>query len=756
MTSDLKRDALHYHASEPKGKLQVLPTKPMATQQDLSLAYSPGVAFPCEEIAADPGQAWELTGRGNLVGVISNGTAVLGLGNIGALASKPVMEGKAALFKKFSGIDVYDIEVATEDVDEFCRVVKPLEPTFGGINLEDIKAPQCFAIEKRLRAEMNIPVFHDDQHGTAIVSAAAALNGLELVGKKIEDIRIAANGAGAAAIACLNLLIAFGAKVENITVCDSTGVIYKDRPGRPMDATKLQFARETDMRTLDDAMDGADLFLGLSAGGAVSREMVARMAPNPIILAMANPEPEIRPEVVAEVRDDAICATGRSDYPNQVNNVLCFPFIFRGALDCGATEINEEMKMACARALAALTRAEASDEVLAAYGADSMTFGREYIIPKPFDPRLILEIPPAVAAAAMETGVASRPIEDMEAYRQKLSLFVYRSGLLMKPVFAKAARDPKRVVFAEGEEHRVLHAARQAISAGIAKPVLVGSRSAITDAVSEMGLSLDLAKDVEVVDPGEIDLARYATQVHRQLGRDGVSPKEARRIIKGDPTILALALLKCGEVDAAICGANGRFTHHLMRLKGLIGRAEGCHDLSTLNAVVMQSGTIFIADTYVNPNPSAEELAEITRQAAKTLRKLGIEPKVALVSSSSFGDRPSKSSRKMRRATELLREMNVDFEFDGEMRADVALREYLRKEVMPDSPLTGSANLLVMPTADAAHISVKLLKSMGGGVSVGPIMLGAAKPAHLASGSITVRGLLNMIAVAVVDAQGEI
>ncbi|WP_424990914.1 NADP-dependent malic enzyme [Fluviibacterium sp. S390] len=755
MKDQLTRDALEYHSAHPKGKLQVLPSKPMATQADLALAYSPGVAIPCERIAEDPSLASEYTMRGNLVAVISNGTAVLGLGNIGPLASKPVMEGKAALFKKFSGIDVFDIEVDAEDVDTFCNAVRPLEPTFGGINLEDIKAPQCFAIEKRLKAEMNIPVFHDDQHGTAIVSAAATLNALELVGKKIDEVKITANGAGAASIACLELLISFGAKRENIVVCDSQGVIYKDRPGRPMDETKLRFAGETEARTLDDAMKNADVFLGLSVAGAVSKEMAASMAPQPIILAMANPEPEIRPEVVAEVRDDAICATGRSDYPNQVNNVLCFPFIFRGALDCGATEINEEMKMACARAIAAMARIEASDVVLSAYGADSLSFGPDYIIPKPFDPRLILEIAPAVAKAAMETGVATRPIEDMDAYREQLSRFVYQSGMLMKPVFEKAAGDPKRVVYGEGDSVRVLHTAQQAISAGIAKPVLIGSESAISSKIKELGLVLDI-KSIEVVDPDAIDLTVYGDTLHNLVGRSGITPKEALRGVRNDSSVLAMCMLQRGEVDAAIVGTGGRFGHHLTRLEGIIGHADGVAELSTLSALVLPSGTIFIADTYVTPDPTSEEIAELAVLSARTLRKLGQEPKVALLSNSNFGDRPSPSSRKMRAATQLLSKMDVDFEFDGEMHADVALSETLRNIVMPSSPLRGRANLLIMPNIDAAHIALNLLKTLGGGVSVGPIMLGASKPAHIVSQSITVRGLLNMTAIAVVDAQGAI
>ncbi len=667
MSDDLKREALAYHAAEPAGKLQILPTKPMATQRDLSLAYSPGVAYACTAIADDPSTAALYTGRANLVAVISNGTAVLGLGNIGALASKPVMEGKAALFKKFSGIDVMDIEVDETKVEEFVEAIARLEPTFGGINLEDISAPACFEIEKRLKARMKIPVFHDDQHGTAIVTAAGILNALEITGRKIGDAKIACNGAGAAAIACLNLLVSFGVSKDNILVCDRKGVIHAERTD--LDQYKGAYAVKTDKRTLADAIDGADIFLGLSAKDSVTQDMVKSMAARPIIFAMANPDPEIRPELVHAVRDDAIVATGRSDYPNQVNNVLCFPFIFRGALDCGATEINEAMKRACAVAIAEMARAEASDVVLAAYGAESLRFGPDYIIPKPFDPRLILEIAPLVAQAAMESGVATRPIADMAAYRERLQRFVFRSGLLMKPVFDQAARAPQRVVFAEGEAERVLHAAQQAAALGIAKPLLIGDTGRIEARVRELGLTMRAGTDFQIVDPQRVDAEAYAADLHQRAGRLGVSGREALRGVRNDPTVLACLMLARGEADAAICGSGGRFGHHLKRLEGILGRKPGVRALSTLSALVLPQGTVFIADAYVNLDPTAEEIADLAERAAETMRRMGVVPRAALVSHANFGDRPSASSRKMREAMEILRAREPDFEVDGEMHA---------------------------------------------------------------------------------------
>ncbi|HVL21003.1 MAG TPA: NADP-dependent malic enzyme [Amaricoccus sp.] len=753
MSDELKREALAYHAAEPAGKLQILPTKPMATQRDLSLAYSPGVAYACEAIAEDPATAALYTGRANLVAVISNGTAVLGLGNIGALASKPVMEGKGALFKKFSGIDVMDLEVEETKVEEFVEAIARLEPTFGGINLEDISAPACFEIEKKLKARMKIPVFHDDQHGTAIVTAAGILNALEVTGRKIGDVKIACNGAGAAAIACLDLLVSFGASKDNILVCDRKGVIHAGRTD--LDQYKGAYAVKTEARSLADAMQGADIFLGLSAKDSVTQDMVKSMAPKPIVFAIANPDPEIRPELVHEVRSDAIVATGRSDYPNQVNNVLCFPFIFRGALDCGATEINEAMKRACAEAIARLARIEASDVVLAAYGADTLRFGPEYIIPKPFDPRLIVEVAPIVAQAAMDSGVATRPIEDMDAYRERLQGFVFRSGLLMKPVFDQAARNPKRVVFAEGETERVLHAASQVSGLRIARPILIGNAETIAERAKELRLTVGPDGDIDVVDPAKIDAEAYAAILHRRAGRAGVNAREALRGVRNDPTILACLMLERGEADAAICGVNGRFGHHLSRVESIIGLRPGVRSLATLSALVMPKGTFFIADAYVNLDPSAEEIADLTELAAATMLRMGVQPRAALVSHANFGDRPSASSRKMREAMEILRLRSPDFEVDGEMHADAALDATLRGRAYAHSTLTGAANLFVMPNADAAHISLNLLKVLGGAVPVGPILLGASKPVHIASQSVTVRGLLNLTAIAVVEAQSD-
>ncbi|MFO1105151.1 MAG: NADP-dependent malic enzyme [Amaricoccus sp.] len=752
MADDLKGEALAYHAAEPRGKLQILPTKPMATQRDLALAYSPGVAYACTAIAEDPAAAALYTGRQNLVAVISNGTAVLGLGNIGALASKPVMEGKAALFKKFSNIDVMDIEVDETDVDAFVEAVARLEPTFGGINLEDISAPACFEIEKRLKQRMKIPVFHDDQHGTAIVTAAGMLNALEITGRKIDTAKIACNGAGAAALACLDLLVSFGARKENILVCDRKGVIHTDRTD--LDQYKGAYAARTTKRSLADAMEGADIFLGLSAKDSVTQDMVRSMAAKPIIFAMANPDPEIRPELVHAVRDDAIVATGRSDYPNQVNNVLCFPFIFRGALDCGATEINETMKRACAEAIARMARAEASDVVLAAYGADNLRFGPDYIIPKPFDPRLMPEVATLVAQAAMDTGVATRPIADMAAYRERLQRFVFRSGLLMKPVFDAASRSPRRVVFAEGETGRVLHCAQQALQLGIAAPILIGDSERIAERIRTLGLSIKPGETVTVIDPNKIDAESYAAELHARVGRLGVSGKEALRGVRADPTVLACLMLARGEADAAICGSGGRFGHHLKRLEGILGRKPGVRSLSALNAVVMPEDTIFIADAYVTLDPSAEEIADLTELAAETMRRMGVTPRAALVSHANFGDRPSPSAQKMHAAMEILRARKPDFEVDGEMHADAALDPQLRARAYAHSSLTGPANLLIMPNADAAHIALNLLKVLGRGISVGPILMGAAQPAHIASQSATVRGLLNLTAIAVVEAQG--
>ncbi|SRA28095.1 NADP-dependent malic enzyme [Escherichia coli] len=692
MDDQLKQSALDFHEFPVPGKIQVSPTKPLATQRDLALAYSPGVAAPCLEIEKDPLKAYKYTARGNLVAVISNGTAVLGLGNIGALAGKPVMEGKGVLFKKFAGIDVFDIEVDELDPDKFIEVVAALEPTFGGINLEDIKAPECFYIEQKLRERMNIPVFHDDQHGTAIISTAAILNGLRVVEKNISDVRMVVSGAGAAAIACMNLLVALGLQKHNIVVCDSKGVIYQGREPN-MAETKAAYAVVDDgKRTLDDVIEGADIFLGCSGPKVLTQEMVKKMARAPMILALANPEPEILPPLAKEVRPDAIICTGRSDYPNQVNNVLCFPFIFRGALDVGATAINEEMKLAAVRAIAELAHAEQSEVVASAYGDQDLSFGPEYIIPKPFDPRLIVKIAPAVAKAAMESGVATRPIADFDVYIDKLTEFVYKTNLFMKPIFSQARKAPKRVVLPEGEEARVLHATQE----------------------------------------------------------------QAQRALISNPTVIGAIMVQRGEADAMICGTVGDYHEHFSVVKNVFGYRDGVHTAGAMNALLLPSGNTFIADTYVNDEPDAEELAEITLMAAETVRRFGIEPRVALLSHSNFGSSDCPSSSKMRQALELVRERAPELMIDGEMHGDAALVEAIRNDRMPDSSLKGSANILVMPNMEAARISYNLLRvSSSEGVTVGPVLMGVAKPVHVLTPIASVRRIVNMVALAVVEAQTQ-
>jgi len=752
MAEDFRKSALEYHEADPPGKLAIAATKPLANQRDLALAYSPGVAYACEEIARDPAAAARLTARANLVGVITNGTAVLGLGNIGPLASKPVMEGKAVLFKKFAGIDVFDIEVNQLDPDKFVEAVAALEPTFGGINLEDIKAPECFEIEAKLRARMNIPVLHDDQHGTAIVVAAAILNGLKLVGKELAFARLACSGAGAAALACLNLLVSLGLKRENILVSDKFGVIYEGRT-EGMNEYMAVYARPTAMRTLSETLTGADIFLGLSAPGILTGEMVARMAAKPLVMALANPTPEIMPEEVLAVRDDAIIATGRTDYPNQVNNVLCFPFLFRGALDVGATAINEAMKIACAEAIAKMAQAEASDVVLSAYGADTLTFGPEYIIPKPFDPRLIVELSSAVAKAAMDSGVATRPIEDFAAYRAKLSQFVFRSGYVMRPVFDAAKREKRRLVFAEGERIRVLQAASQVISEGIAAPILIGDRRSIDGRLRHLGLSIRPDKDFTLIDPAaDLRVVEWANSYHALVERKGVSPAEAMARVRAGATIVGSLMVKTGEADAMICGTVGRFDRQLKIIEDIIGKRDGAATFAALSAVVLPSGTFFIADTAVNYAPSAEQLAEIALAAAEQVRCFGIEPKVAFVSHSSFGSAETETAGKMRRALALVRVAAPMLEAEGEMQADSALSEKIRAEIFPNSRLKGQANLMIMPTLDAANIAFTMIKVLGGGIPIGPILLGAAKSVHIVTPATTVRGLVNMSAIASVGA----
>ena len=752
MADELTDSALRYHRVPKPGKLEVVATKPMATQRDLALAYSPGVAAASLAIAADPREAAGLTARANLVAVVTNGTAVLGLGAIGPLAAKPVMEGKAVLFKKFAGIDVFDIELAENDPDRLVEVIAALEPTFGGINLEDIKAPECFMVEKALRARLKIPVFHDDQHGTAIIVGAAVLNGLKIVGKRIEDARLACSGAGAAALSCLDLLVKLGLRRENVVVSDIVGVVYEGRTEQ-MDPWKAQYARPTKARTLGEVIGDADIFLGLSAGNVLKRDMVARMAPNPLVLALANPTPEILPEEVLAVRQDAIIATGRSDYPNQVNNVLCFPFIFRGALDVGATTINDEMKIACVRALATLAQAESSDVAALAYGGGPTTFGRDYIIPRPFDPRLLVQLAPAVARAAMESGVASRPIEDFAVYRQQLSEFVFRSGLAMKPIFENARKAPKRVIYAEGEDERVLRAAQVLVEEGIARPILIGRPEIVQRRIAQLGLRLKPGNDVEIVNPAsDPRYPEYVALYHLLMERKGVSPDLARTLVRTNSTIIAALAVHKGDADAMICGTVGRFPVHLQVVDDIIGRRADVNNLYALSLLIIPGGTVFLCDTYVNENPSAADICEMTLLAAEELRRFGVEPKVGLLSHSSFGTSRSESAIRMREALKLINERAPALEVDGEMHADAALSSEIRDRIFPNSRLRGAANLLVMPSLDAANIAFNLLKQAGGGLAVGPILLGAARACHILTPSVTARGIVNMSAVAVVDA----
>jgi malate dehydrogenase (oxaloacetate-decarboxylating)(NADP+) len=752
---NLRRNALDYHEADPPGKIAIQATKPVANQRDLALAYSPGVAHACEEIARDPAAVSRLTARGNLVGVISNGTAVLGLGDIGPLAAKPVMEGKAVLFKKFAGIDVYDIEVDEKGVDAFVEAVARLEPTFGGINLEDIKAPECFEIERRLKERMKIPVFHDDQHGTAIVVAAGIINGLKVAGKRLEDVKLVASGAGAAALACLNLLVSLGLKRQNITVCDIKGVVYKGRI-ELMDPYKEPFAQETRARTLAEVIPGADIFLGLSAGRIVTPDMVASMAPRPLVFALANPTPEIMPEDVKAVRPDAVIASGRTDYPNQINNVLCFPFIFRGALDVGATTINEEMKKAAVFALASIAESEASDVVLSAYRAETFVFGPDYILPKPFDPRLIIEIAPAVAKAAIDSGVAKRPIADFDAYRQKIASFVYRSGFVMRPIFDSARQVHKRrscrLVFAEGQHPYVLQAAQQVVAEGIARPILVGRREQICHSMTHLGIRMKPDKDFDIFDP-ETDtrIPALTTEYHRLVERRGVSPSHAQRVLRAGSTVIAGLLLRRGDADAMICGAVGRYLTQLRHVAEVVGRGTGVRSFATLSGLILPEGPLFMADTYVGYDATAEQLAATTLLAAEEVRRFGIEPKIALLSHSNFGTEDTPTARKMREVLSILSDWSPGLEVEGEMHADAALSPFIREEVFPNSRLTGGANLLIMPTLDAANIAFNLLKVVSGSVAIGPILLGAAKPVHIVTPSVTVRGLLNMSAIAIDD-----
>ncbi|MEN9946493.1 MAG: hypothetical protein RLZZ293_879 [Pseudomonadota bacterium] len=753
LNEQLTKDALDYHRLPRPGKTQVVSTKPVTTQRDLSLAYSPGVAAPCIEIARDPLTAYEYTNRGNLVAVISNGTAVLGLGNIGALAGKPVMEGKGILFKKFAGIDVFDIEVNETNVDKFVEVVAALEPTFGGINLEDIKAPECFEIERKLKERLAIPVFHDDQHGTAIVVAAATLNGLIIINKAIEQVKIVVSGAGAAAIACLNLLVSLGAQHKNIYVCDSKGVIHSQREN--LDPSKQQYAQDTNARQLDEVIQNADIFLGLSGPGSVTPEMIASMAENPLVFALANPTPEILPELVYQVRPDAIVATGRSDYPNQVNNALCFPYIFRGALDVGATTINEEMKIAAVKAIAKLATLEPNEKVTSAYGGQELRFGRDYLIPKPLDPRLIEVIAPAIAQAAMDSQVATRPIKDMKAYVQQLNEYIYRSSMFMRPIMKMAKQKPMRIILCEGEDERALLAVSELKSLKIAKPVLIGRPFVIEKRINKLGLNIEIGVDFELVNIENDYRYKVLWQRYYQImKRKGISEETARDHMLTRRTLIGAMLINNGDADGMICGLAGNYDDHFNIIKEILGYNNPEQIAAAMNALMLPNGTLFIADTHVNENPNATELAQITRMAAKTIAHMGIEPRIALVSHSSFGShRESASAQKMRQVLEIVQTTNPELQIDGEMHADAALIPDIRSKTMPDSPLIGPANLLVMPNIEAASISYNLMRvSSSDGVTVGPILMGINKPAHIVSTISTVRRLVNMIAIACVEA----
>jgi malate dehydrogenase (oxaloacetate-decarboxylating)(NADP+) len=749
----LRDAAREYHRTPGRGKISIAPTKALSNQRDLSLAYSPGVAYPCLDIQADPALAAEYTSRANLVGVITNGTAVLGLGDIGPLAGKPVMEGKACLFKKFAGIDVFDIELAERDPDKLVAIVAALEPTLGGINLEDIKAPECFYIERKLRERLDIPVFHDDQHGTAIISGAALLNGLELVNKKLSDVKLVSSGAGAAAIACLDLMVGLGLNPRNISVVDSKGVIYQGRPGG-MDASKQKYAQDTSARTLADVVKNADVFLGCSTAGVLTADMVKTMAERPIILALANPEPEIRPEVAKAARPDCIIATGRSDYPNQVNNVLCFPYIFRGALDCGATKITEAMKLACVREIAQLAKADISEEVANAYAGKELTFGPDYIIPTPFDGRLILRIAPAVARAAAESGVATRPIADFDAYGQSLTRFVYQTGMIMRPVFVAARNsNARRVAYAEGEDDRVLRAAQLALDEKLAQPILIGRPAVIESRIAKAGLRMKVGQDVECVNPeSDARFRQYWETYHRMMGRSGVTPEAAKAAVRRSNTLIGALSVHLGDADAMLCGLVGRFDRHLENVRDVIGtRAGEC--FAALNALMLPNRTLFIADTYVNEDPDAELLACIARMAATEVRRFGLPPKVAFLSHSNYGSSTRGSAAKMRHARELFARMCPDIENDGELQGDAALSEKVRRDSLVDTSLTGEANLLVCPDLDSANILFNVLKMTGGsGVTIGPMLLGAKAPVHVLTPSATVRRVVNMTALVAAEA----
>jgi malate dehydrogenase (oxaloacetate-decarboxylating)(NADP+) len=750
MDEQLREAALQYHRQSPPGKITVTPSKPMITQRDLALAYTPGVAAACEAIVANPAEARNLTARGNLVAVVTNGTAVLGLGAIGPLAAKPVMEGKAVLFKKFAGIDVFDLEIAERDPDKLVDIIAALEPTFGGINLEDIKAPECFYIERKLRERMKIPVFHDDQHGTAIIVGAALLNGLKVVGKDIAKIKLVVSGAGAAALACLDMLVSLGVRMENIIVTDIKGVVYTGRT-EEMDDNKARYAVQTSARSLAEVLGGADVFLGLSAGGVLKPEMIRQMGDRPLIFALANPTPEILPDIAKAARPDAILATGRSDYPNQVNNALCFPYIFRGALDVGASTINEAMKRAAVHAIAELAQAEQSDAVEEVYGEENLTFGADHLIPKPFDPRLITRIAPAVAQAAMDSGVAERPIADMAAYRDQLDTFVYHSNMLMKPVFEAAKRAPQRLVYAEGEEFRVLHAVQTVVDEGIAYPILVGRPEVIAQRIAKLGLRIRAGEDFELVNPESDSRYReYWSEYHRLMQRHGVTPDLAKRELRRRNTLIAAMLVHKGAADAMLCGTVSQPLRHLRYIDEVIGHGPGMNVYAAMNILMLPRHTLFICDTHVNLDPSAEQIAEMTMLAAEEVRRFGLSPKVALLSHSNFGSHPDASARKMGRARELLEQLAPGLEVEGEMHGDAALSESLRTETFPSARFKGAANLLIMPNLDAANIAYNLLKmAAGDGVTIGSILLGANKSVHILTSTATVRRIVNMSALAV-------
>ena len=751
MTDSFKESALKYHTHPVPGKLEIRPTKPLANKRDLSLAYSPGVAYACELIQENPTAVASVTARGNLVGVITNGSAVLGLGNIGALASKPVMEGKAVLFKKFANIDVFDIEIDETDVDKLVDIIASLEPTFGGINLEDIKAPECFMVEEKLRQRMKIPVFHDDQHGTAIVAAAAIYNGLRIVEKKFEDVKLVVSGAGAASIACVDLLVSMGLQKKNVRMIDRTGVIYKGRT-KGMNPWKEDYAIETSDRTIEDAIVGADLFMGLSGPGVLNGDLLKKMGEKPIILAMSNPVPEIMPEDAIAARPDAILATGRSDYPNQVNNVLCFPFIFRGALDCGASTINEEMKMAAVRAIADLATMETSDVVAAAYADEKLTFGPEYLIPKAFDPRLIEVVPMAVVKAAMASGVATRPIEDLEAYKQTLHEFVNQAGLFMQPIIEVAKKSPARIVYAEGENEDVLLAVQAVIDEGIATPVLIGARDRMVEKIDRLGLRIDLDQQVEIFNPDDNEkYEEYAALYHQMVGRDGVSVAAARKIMRDDNTAIAAVMVANDDADGLICGKVGRFDFHLREIMHLLGPEDPNQLVSSAAVLLMPDGPLFLADTAMNVDPSAEDLVKITEASVDLVARFGIEPKVALLSHSNFGTSNAGSAKKMRTASELLRKKYPELQIDGEMHVLSALNPALRDTIYSQANLEGRANVLVMPSLDSANIAMGLIRSLTDALLIGPFINGFRKPAHIVIPSVSSRGIFNMTALTVAD-----